>query len=84
MFTKSPNLSKIGAITTVKGNEVKNEENESPAQENNVMNNKKNAVIKELDANGVPETGAVLLLNEIVSKAANNSRLQNDFNSIKL
>lgn len=82
MFTKSPNLSKIGAITTVKGNEVKNEENESPAQENNVINNEKNAVIK--DASSVSETGAVLLLNEIVSKAANNSRLQNDFNSIKL
>lgn len=86
IFSKSPNLSKIGAITKVKENEVRNEENVSPAQEKNVKNNEKNDV-KDLDANGVPETGAVLLLNEIVSKAAsaaNNSRLQSDFNSIKL
>lgn len=87
IFNKSANLSRIGAITTVKENEVKNEEIESPTQEKNVTVNEKNDDVKELDANGVPGTSAVLFLNCSISKAANaanNSPLQNELNSIKL
>lgn len=88
LFNKSPNLSKIGAIKStneVPTNEVPNNE---PAKENNGLKtvNENEVVANELDMNGVPRTGAVLLLNEIVTKAAsaaNNSRLQKDFNSIK-
>lgn len=78
-FTKSPNLSKIGATTA----------NESPAKENKGLKTiyEKDADTHGLETNGVPKSaGAVLLLNEIVTKAAsaaNNSRLQRDFNSIK-
>lgn len=61
---------------------------ELPIEENNELKtiNEKNSDVKEQDTNGVSKTGAVLLLNELVTKAAsaaNDSRLQNDFNSLK-
>lgn len=83
MFTKSPNLSKIGAITTA---------SKLPAKETNGLKTTEdkdadvNVKVGQHDTNGISNNGAVILLNEIVTKAAsaaNSSRLQKDFNSIK-
>lgn len=82
MFTKSPSQSKVGVVT--------NASERIPPIENNdlkTIEEKDDDVnLNEQDASNASQTGAVILLNEIVTKAAsaaNNRRLQNDFNSIK-
>lgn len=82
MFTKSPSQSKIGVVT--------NTSERIPPIENNELTTieEKDADVNlnEQDASNASKNGAVILLNEIVTKAAsvaNSRRLQNDFNSIK-
>lgn len=74
MFTKSPSQSRIG-IQPRENNDLKTIE-EKDADLN----------LNEPDASNASMNGAVILLNEIFTKAAsaaNSTRLQNDFNSMK-
>lgn len=85
-FTRSPNLSKIGAITIANEPPVK-ENNGLKTIDENYVNADTNADVDDTDTTDISKTGAVLLLDEIVTKAAsaasNSRKLQNDFNSIK-
>ncbi|XP_055302266.1 sensory neuron membrane protein 1-like [Sitodiplosis mosellana] len=81
VFMKSPNLSKIGAITTASELSDKVNDGLKTIDEKDADVN-----VNGEDTNSHSKNGAVILLNEIVTKAAsaaNKSRLQTDFNSIK-